>query len=72
MCPASEVICHKCYKKGHYKRCCKTKAAIREINEDSEEEAFLGTVSANAIGVSTPWMTKVQLNGEWTLVPTQP
>ena len=64
VCPASEVICHKCHKKGHYKRCCKTKAAIREINEDSEEEAFLGTVRANATGASTPWMTKVQLNGE--------
>ena len=54
VCPASEVICHKCHKKGQYKRCCKTKAAIREINEDSEEEAFLGTVRANAIGASTP------------------
>ena len=64
MCLASEAICHKCHKKGHYKQCCKAKATIREINEDSEEEAFLGTVRANAIGASTPWMTKVQLNGE--------
>ena len=65
VCPASEVTCHKCGKKGHYKRCCKTKAAIREITEDSEEEAFLGTVtcSANAIGASVPWIAKVQLNG---------
>ena len=63
-CPANGVTCHKCFKKGHYKRCCKTRAAIREINDDSEEEAFLGTVSANAIASKTPWIVKVQLNGD--------
>ena len=35
-CPANGVTCHKCFKKGHYKRCYKTRAAIREINDDSE------------------------------------
>ena len=64
-CPANEETCRRCHRKGHYQRCCKTQAAIREINEDSEEEAFLGTVnSANAIGDSVPWSVKVQLNGK--------
>ena len=59
------MVCHKCHKGGHYKRCCKTKANIREIAEDSEEETFLGTVnSANAIVASAPWLVKVKVNGE--------
>ena len=64
-CPTNDVVCHKCHKGGHYKRCCKTKANIREIAEDSEEETFLGTVnSANAIGASAPWLVEVKVNGE--------
>lgn len=60
-CPANDAVCHGCHKRGHYKRCCKTKAAIREITEDSEEEVFLGTVSAET---TSPWIVKVQLNGD--------
>ena len=46
------------------KRCCKNKATIREIAEDSEEEAFLRTVSASAIGANAPWLVKVKMNEE--------
>ena len=31
---------------------------------DSQEEAFLRTVSANAIGANAPWLVKVKLNGD--------
>lgn len=45
-CPANEVKCHACGKKGHYKRVCKSKS-VHEVEEDEEdeEEMFLGSVT---------------------------
>ena len=62
-CQANDAVCRRCHKGGHYRRCCKTKVTIEEIAEDSEEEAFLGTVSANAVGANAPWLVKAKLNG---------
>lgn len=63
-CPANEAVCHKCHKRGHFNQCCKSKVAIKEVTQDSEEEPFLGTVTADAVGANTPWIVNVQLNGQ--------
>ena len=65
-CPANEVLCHKCGKKGHYKHCCKSKVTIKEVTQDSGEETFLGTVTAvtDAVGTHSPWMVDVKLNSQ--------
>ena len=46
-CPAREVICHKCKKKGHFKALCKSTVSVNQLNANSkeeqlEEDAFLG------------------------------
>jgi len=48
-CPAREVICHKCKKKGHFKALCKSTGSVNQLNanskeEQSEEDAFLGAI----------------------------
>ena len=65
-CPANDVICHRCHKRGHYKRCCKTEVTSSTSIRDSrrsEKEAYLRTISANAIGAKAPWLVKAKLNG---------
>ena len=34
------------------------------MTQDSEEEPFLGTVTADAVGANIPWIVDVQLNGQ--------
>ena len=56
-CPAREATCHACHKKGHYKRCCRTKATIKQVVRDgrdsSEDEAFLGAIRVDGVTSST-------------------
>ncbi len=63
-CPAREVICNNCRKKGHYARVCKTKRMcemhVATVVEDTGEEvAFLGSLSVDANG--SPWMTDIHV-----------
>ena len=69
-CPARDQICHKCKKKGHFQKLCRSKAvprSIREIQEDSDDD-FMGaihvdTADSEAINaVQNPWVTSVNLN----------
>ena len=55
-CPAKEVVCHKCRKKGRHKSCCKTRVSIREVNLGSDDEVFLGVVHGETAGTKTPWV----------------
>uniref|UniRef100_A0A672SD31 CCHC-type domain-containing protein n=1 Tax=Sinocyclocheilus grahami TaxID=75366 RepID=A0A672SD31_SINGR len=41
-CPATDVKCHSCGKKGHYKRVCASLKAVREVCEG--DPIFLGSV----------------------------
>ena len=48
-CPAKDAVCHKCTKKGHFAKVCKSKvvASVEQQAEDSDSsEVFLGAVSA--------------------------
>ncbi|XP_034038462.1 golgin subfamily A member 3 [Thalassophryne amazonica] len=67
-CPAREVQCRKCLRKGHFAVVCRSSdaARVREVTEslkdtDSEDCVFLGEVGTVR---SQPWMQKVKLNGE--------
>ena len=66
-CPASNAVCHKCHKRGHFKaQCSSTGVAevdqltqqIEEFTMESMELAYLDTVMGEP---KTPWMTTVEL-----------
>uniref|UniRef100_A0A3P8TBN5 ribonuclease H n=1 Tax=Amphiprion percula TaxID=161767 RepID=A0A3P8TBN5_AMPPE len=66
-CPAREVQCRKCQKKGHFAVVCRSSeaAGLKEVTEnqddtDSEECVFLGEIGTER---SQPWTEKVTLNG---------
>ena len=51
-CPAREAICHKCGKKGHYKKMCWSKQGDNKVgvvrDEEEEDRTFLGVVQSLA------------------------
>ncbi|KAK0136800.1 hypothetical protein N1851_027011 [Merluccius polli] len=57
-CPANDVKCHACGRRGHYKRVCKSKY-VHEVEEDEdEEEIFLGSVTTEG----DPWMVNIDIH----------
>ena len=67
-CPAKEVICHNCHKKGHYSQQCfhrenPPKSDVADIREEDEEEdldgIFLDMVSTG--GQKSNWKTQLTL-----------
>ena len=67
-CPAKDSICHRCYKKGHFKAAvCRSKKLVREVlvSDDSQDE-FLGVIHSEIDSLSSteaPWTTNLELNG---------
>ena len=74
-CPAKDVTCHSCGKRGHYSSCCLSKPTHKSVrftkgvNDVSEEEAsdnelcdtvFLNTIGSNKDDKS--WMSKIRVN----------
>ena len=61
-CPAKDVTCHNCQKKGHYKIVCRSLKTIGTVIE--EEDYFLGTVDVDQLNVNDgPWKTMLKLDG---------
>ena len=63
-CPARNVVCHNCKKRGHFKAHCLSKpsqASTTELEAEEEEAAFLGTLSS---GSSPCWRSTVSLNNK--------
>ena len=64
-CPAREAICHKCGKKGHYKKMCWSKQGDNKVgvvrDEEEEDRTFLGVVQSSA-NRGAPWITTVSVN----------
>lgn len=59
-CPARDVACNVCQKKGHYGKVCRS-GAVNEVSttgSDEEEVAFLGTVSSDG----EPWLITLKVN----------
>lgn len=66
-CPAKDVTCHKCGKRGHYKSMCKSKpgTSIWAVNADLDPDVFLGAVTSEVPAVTSegaPWTTALVLN----------
>ena len=59
-CPAAEVICHRCNKKGHFKAQCFSKN-VSSANEVSLETAYLDTMTT---GQQSSWTAKVKIEGK--------
>ena len=59
-CPAKDVTCHKCGKKGHYKKCCKSKTGKQGTTGEPRKvqvhglQAPLTGASANQTSVRDP------------------
>jgi len=59
-CPAREVVCHKCKKKGHYSSVCRSKA-VATVEEPPEDNGFLDTISETK---GTTWTAPIKVNGQ--------
>ena len=58
-CPANDITCRGCGKKGHYQRVCLSSKTVNVVEEDSEEDSlFLGSVTA---GKEDPWTVNLLL-----------
>ena len=57
------MVCHKCHKKGHFQKVCRSKSSIKAISaEDTDTDlGFLGVVH-NPETKSSPWMSTVSIN----------
>ena len=66
-CPAKDVACHKCNKRGHYNSMCYTKS-VYSISEESDslETVYLDTLEGQNPTQSS-WTCHTELNGKTTL-----
>lgn len=68
-CPAREATCRKCHRRGHFQVMCRTKSVKVVSTEDSEDDAFVGTVEeSESLMIPTvsmgakPWTVTISLN----------
>ena len=61
-CPARQVICHKCNKKGHYSSVCRSKAIATVSEEQLENSSFLDTIHEIK---GTSWTAPIKINRVW-------
>lgn len=47
-CPANDAKCHSCGKKGHYQQVCRRSKVVQSIEEEEEQNFFLGSISTNS------------------------
>ena len=60
-CPARDVICHKCKKKGHYSSVCRSKAVATLSEESPVDNGFLDTIHETK---GTSWTAPIKINGQ--------
>ena len=65
-CPAKDVTCNNCHKKGHYQSVCRSKKhnsnKVHEVEEDENDEIFfLGEINSDY------WTAQIEVNGHTTL-----
>ena len=65
-CPAKDVECHNCRKRGHYGRVCRSASSVNAVAEDTGElhdadRLFLGTMTSEVS--EGPWMADIEVKG---------
>ena len=84
-CPAREAICHKCSRRGHFKRYCRSAARVQEIHQESSgdssddtTETFIGIVdtyqetpdwTVNVIMNDHPVEFSIDTGADMTMIP---
>ena len=63
-CPARDVTCYRCQRKGHYSTHCLSKTVGETSTENQLDSAFLDTISAME---ESSWLTTVRLCGQETV-----
>ena len=65
-CPAKEVECRKCHKKGHFAVVCRSAQTLHsvEAGSDAADAVYLGTVAAQGPQKRTRWKENLIINGE--------
>lgn len=61
-CPARNVLCHRCNRRGHFQAHCKTSQTPGKVLTSEPDDFFLGTVTSNHANSAQSWSTTVQLN----------
>ena len=63
-CPAKDSICNSCKRKGHWKKCCKTKPVSEIQSNQDDKEFFFGEIHIDQLdSVSqSPWKADIQVN----------
>ena len=66
-CPARQVICHKCNKKGQYSTVCRSKAVATVSEEQLENNSFLDTIQETIQDTiqeveGTSWIATIKIN----------
>ena len=68
LCPAKDVTCNNCHKKGHYQSVCRSKKRnsnkVHEVEEDGDEVFFLGEINSASTDY---WTAQIEVNGHNTL-----
>ena len=65
-CPAKDSICNSCKRKGHWKKCCKTKTVSEIQRNQDDKEFFFGEIRIDQLdSVSqSPWKADIQVNDQ--------
>ena len=69
-CPAKDAVCHKCSKRGHFMKVCRS-AKVGELHlnthSETEEDLFLGGLTGGSEDLhKNPWSIVLSLNGKPT------
>ena len=65
-CPAKQSICNRCKRKGHRKKCCKTKSVAEIQRSEDSQEFFFGEIHIDKLESDTQsaWKADIEVNGQ--------
>ena len=65
-CPATQSICNRCKRKGHWEKCCKTKSVAEIQRSEDSQEFFTGEIHIDKLESDTqsPWKADIEVNGQ--------
>ena len=64
-CPAREAVCHKCSKRGHFQKVCRSVVKVGEVHQ-TDPNTFLGVINTQDTAKNS-WRVSLLLNGMSTM-----